>query len=152
LHERAGNTGVIHLHGSLHAPRCFDCGNLHELDADVSDEPEGGRRIMPPVCKHCGGYVRPGVVWFGELMPQGSLEAAMHATEREGCDVFFSVGASLAIYPAAELPFEAARRRACVIQINPVSTKLDEFATYNFQGKAGIVLPQLVQACWPVSD
>jgi NAD-dependent SIR2 family protein deacetylase len=51
-------------------------------------------------------------VWFGELMPQGSLEAAMHATEREGYDVFFSIGASLAIYPAVELPFEATRGEA----------------------------------------
>jgi NAD-dependent deacetylase len=73
----------------------------------------------------------------------------MQATEREGCDVFLCIGASLAIYPAAELPFEAARRGACVIQINPLSTKLDEVATYNFHGAAGDVMPAIVRACWP---
>ncbi len=61
----------------------------------------------------------------------------MHATEREACDVFFSIGTSLAIYPAAELPFEASRQGACVIQINPAPTRLDEVATYNLPGAAG---------------
>ena len=145
LHERAGNTGVWHLHGSLHAPRCFDCSQAHTVSSGIPQEPEGGRRLKPPVCTHCGGLIRPGVVWFGEGMPQIPLEAAMHATEREACDVFFSIGASLAIYPAAELPFEASRQGACVIQINPSPTRLDEVATYNLPGAAGKNMPVLIR-------
>jgi NAD-dependent deacetylase len=76
----------------------------------------------------------------------------MHATEREACDVFFSVGASLAIYPAAELPFESTRQGAMVIQVNPQATKLDSHTPYNFHGAAGNVMPAIVRACWPRAD
>lgn len=65
LHERAGSQGVIHLHGSLHAPRCAACGEPAEFAAAAAshgDEPETGRAIAPPACARCGAAVRPGVV------------------------------------------------------------------------------------------
>jgi NAD-dependent deacetylase len=66
LHERSGSTDVIHLHGSLHALRCFTCARPHRLVEGVPEEPEGGRRLPPLRCAHCGEAIRPGVVWFGE--------------------------------------------------------------------------------------
>ena len=72
----------------------------------------------------------------------------MRATEREACDVFFSVGTSLTIYPVAGLPFEAAHRGATVIQVNPQPTKLDEFADFNLHHPAAEVFPAIVRACW----
>ena len=65
LHERAGSSSVVHLHGSLHTPRCTVCSKPHRLPPDIPNEPEGGRRIEPPACLHCGHDIRPGVVWFG---------------------------------------------------------------------------------------
>lgn len=69
LHERAGSGSVIHLHGSLFAPRCFACARPARFPDEFPDEPEGGRRVAPPKCSHCGGRIRPGVVWFGETLP-----------------------------------------------------------------------------------
>lgn len=62
LHERAGSAEVIHLHGSLHAPRCFTCAAPYAGLSNQLDEPEEGRRLAPPCCEHCAGVVRPGVV------------------------------------------------------------------------------------------
>jgi len=149
LHERAGSTDVIHLHGSLASPHCFACARPHELPSDIPDEPHGGRRLEPPRCLHCGGRIRPGVVWFGESLPKDAWSAAMSAVEMEGCDLFFSIGTSAMVYPAAELPFTALRRQATVVQINPDLTQLDEVASISLHSAAADVLPRLVEAAWP---
>lgn len=148
LHERAGCAEVIHLHGSLFKPRCFACARPHALALAIPEEHEGGRRLEPPRCSHCNGRIRPGVVWFGESLPSTEWKMAMTAVEREGCDVFFSIGTSSMIYPAAELPFEARRRGATVVQINPEPTSLDEFANYNLTGLAEELLPKLLNSAW----
>lgn len=144
LHERAGSTGVIHLHGSLHHPRCFKCGNPYELPASIPDEPEGGRPLEPPLCKQCDGSIRPGVVWFGETMPELAWQRAEEAVLN--CDAIFSIGTSSLVWPASQLPEMAAIRGAKVIQINPNATALDKTTHYNFKGNAGDVLPALVAA------
>ena len=149
LHERAGSTDVIHLHGSLHQPRCFACARPHGPEPSTSDEPEEGRKIEPPVCTHCGGRVRPGVVWFGEQLASAAWAAAVHAIEQLKCDVFFSIGTSALVYPAAELPMKALQRGAVVIQINPDVTTMDKFATYNLRGTAASLLDELVKMAWP---
>jgi NAD-dependent deacetylase len=151
LHERAGSIHVLHLHGSLFQPRCIDCEQPHHFSDEIPDEPEGGRYLDPPRCDHCGGLIRPGVVWFGEAMPAGPWDGAINAVSRDGCDVFFSIGTSSLVYPAAELPFEAARRGATVVQINPTPTQLDSIATYNLTGAAGMVLPDLLQQAFWIS-
>lgn len=149
LHERAGNHAPIHLHGSMFKFRCIDCHLPFTMPPGIPEGVGEGVRLTPPRCPSCCGLIRPGVVWFGDFIPGESWEAAMSATEREACDVFFSIGTSLTIYPVAELPFEAARQGATVIQINPASTKLDKFATYNLQGAVGEILPILIRSCWP---
>lgn len=70
LHERAGSADPVRLHGSLRRPRCFACNRPHEFSPGIPEEPEGGRRLEPPRCGHCGGRIRPGVVWFGEELPR----------------------------------------------------------------------------------
>ena len=147
LHERAGSSNVLHLHGSLFAFRCSSCYEPYSIPPGIPDAGEGVR-ITPPRCAKCGSLVRPGVVWFGDVMPHDEWEAAMHATERESCDVFICVGSSLLIYPVAELPFEAVRQGATVIQVNPHPTKLDDVAHFSLHGAAGEVLPAIVRACW----
>ena|SRR5690625_2010853 len=146
LHERAGSRDVIHLHGSLHEPRCFDCGHPHALATDIPDEPEGGRRLKPPACLQCGGPVRPGVVWFGESLPQENWRRAQELAQE--CDVLFSVGTSSVVYPAAQLPHIAKSAGACVVQVNPDVTGLEGTADHDLRGKAGQVLPELVRAVW----
>ncbi|AGL15944.1 NAD-dependent deacylase [Actinoplanes sp. N902-109] len=140
LHEQAGSPAPIHLHGSLTAPRCARCGTPRPPDGPA-DEPAEGRRLTPPVCERCGGAVRPGVVWFGEALPEAALTAAAEAAA--SCDLLLTIGTSGLVYPAAEIPQVAARCGAWVIQVNPRPTPLDEVATVNLRGPAAEILPAL---------
>ena len=91
LHQRAGSTNVIEFHGNIHRNKCSHC---------QKPGPES-EAAQPPDCAHCGELLRPNVVWFGESIPRVALQAAAHAIET--CDVFFSVGTSSLVYPAAAL-------------------------------------------------
>lgn len=143
LHERAGSREVIHLHGSLHQPRCFDCGQAGDASLDAPSEPEGGRRLAPPRCLICGGALRPGVVWFGESLPASALTAAFEAAER--CDVLISVGTSGMVYPAAEVPRQAWRAGATVVHVNPQPEVTHRQREYALKGLAGEQLPKLLE-------
>jgi NAD-dependent deacetylase len=147
LHERAGSPAVLHLHGSLHAPRCARCARSYDLPPTLPNEPEGGRRLAPPRCLHCGGPIRPGVVWFGESLDPAVLTAAEAAAR--ACDLCLSVGTSSLVYPAAALPGTAQAAGATLVQVNPSPTPLDGIAHYNLRGPGGTVLQELLVAAWP---
>ncbi len=144
LHERAGCPTVLHLHGSLFRPRCFDCAREHRLPPGIPDEPEGGRRVPPPRCRHCDGPVRPGVVWFGECLPDDAWSLARRAAQE--CEALLSVGTSSVVWPAASLPEVAVERGALVVQVNPAPTSLDATASFSLHGNAGEVMPGLIAA------
>jgi len=143
LHERAGSLDVLHLHGRINKPFCFDCRHPYEYPPGVPDEPDRGRRLAPPRCNHCNGNIRPGVVWFGDNLPAAEWKIAVDETLR--CDVFICVGASLQVQPAAQLPFLASKHGALFIQINPNPISLNLQASINLNGTAGEVLPWLVE-------
>ena len=145
LHERAGSAEVLHLHGSLHSPRCFACGRPHALSPDVPDEPDGGRKLHPPSCIHCGGSIRPGVVWFGEDLPASELDRAFAATK--ACDALFAIGTSGLVQPAARIPLIAKQSGASVVEVNPTNTGLDGQWTWSLRGAAGEVMPSLAAPC-----
>lgn len=104
LHERAGSRNVLHLHGQLARPYCEQCGEPWTPPAAQSALEAHGTRIDPPQCMSCGGRVRPGVVWFGESLPELEWMAAKEAAAN--CEVFLCVGTSSLVYPAASLPFK----------------------------------------------
>lgn len=133
LHQRAGSRDVVEFHGNLFENRCAseDCV---VADADMSAE--------VPRCPACGGLLRPGVVWFGEAIPPAALQTAEHAVS--DCDVFFSIGTSSLIWPAASLAEVAAQTGATVVEINPDATPLTSQSHYRLQGKSGVILPELV--------
>ena len=147
LHERGGSVGVLHLHGSLHHPRCSVCGNTHTMPPGIPKEPDGGRRLCPPHCDHCGGAVRPGVVWFNEDLPVKELNHA-YAAARE-CDMLFAIGTSGLVQPAASIPSLAKRAGAMVVQVNPMGTQLDSACTWSLRGAAGEVLSNILQVTFP---
>jgi len=142
LHERAGST-PLRLHGSLFAPRCFECGAAAQSPPMLHAEQT---RLDPPRCA-CGGRIRPGVVWFGEALPEEALGAAFDAAAT--CDVLVSVGTSSVVYPAADIPHRAASAGAAILQVNPDRTALDAVATFSLRGAAGTILPGLVRTAWP---
>jgi NAD-dependent deacetylase len=134
LHQRAGSTHVYELHGSLLAHRCLDCDRPYELALDASTVPH---------CNACGGLIRPGVVWFGEMLPVDQWDHAEKAASK--CDIFFVVGTSAVVYPAAQLPFIASHNGAFVVEINRERTEFSSYADLSLQGKAGDVLPELLE-------
>lgn len=145
LHERAGSKGVIHLHGSLHSPRCMDCGAAYQSPLAILDLPQSGQRIEPPQCGACTGLIRPGVVWFGEMLPEIAWNAGLAAAEN--CDLFLSIGTSGMVYPAAELPLRALGRGSTVVHINPVPFEVSEDEHF-LQGPATHVMDELIAAAF----
>lgn len=142
LHWRAGSRELLELHGNMGRCRCFDCG-AYAMGWD-----EDGAR--PPCCGHCGGLLRPDVVWFGEGLPEQLLRAAYRATEQ--ADLFFSVGTSAGVQPAASLPLIARRRGAYVVEINEQETALALMADCWLRSSPGEVLPALAQYVMPQSE
>jgi NAD-dependent deacetylase len=145
LHERAGSRDVLHLHGQLERSYCRDCGELWTRSGQPSPDATG-TRLDPPVCTACGGLVRPGVVWFGESLPEREWRASTEAASR--CEVFFCVGTSSLVYPAASLTGVATDAGAVTVQINPNATDIDGAVTWSIRGLAGEVLPRVVEEAW----
>lgn len=142
LQERAGSAEVIHLHGSLQRPRCFACNRQFAgLEAEPR-EPQEGRRLEPPRCAHCGGPVRPGVVWFGEELPAQALQQAFAAAGN--CDLLLSVGTSGVVWPAAQIPGLALQAGAQVVHVNPQPVATCGEREHCLVGAAGVVLPDLL--------
>jgi NAD-dependent deacetylase len=147
LHERAGSHDVTHLHGQLERPRCFTCQCEPDAPLPIPNEPEAGRRVQPPACTHCGGPLRPGVVWFGESLPMDAIAHAFQAAEQ--CDLLISVGTSGVVYPAAEVPQVARRAGATILHINPAPDPLHGERDFALASAAGIALPTLIAAAFP---
>ena len=136
LHRTAGSENVLELHGNIMRSRCSVEG--------VEAQPRVDDESVPPLCPNCGAFLRPDVVWFGEALPEDVFAAASEAAR--GCDVFLSVGTSSLVYPAASLPSDAARSGAILVEVNPDATPLTPHADYALRGRAGEVLPALVEA------
>ena len=115
--------------------RCLGCGT-ESVNRAVS-LPE-----LPPRCS-CGGLLRPGVVWFGEALPEAVLRQAFAAAER--AQVFLVVGTSAVVQPAASLPLLARRAGGRVIEVNLDETPLSSDVDASFLGQAGELLPRLVE-------
>ncbi|MFN3339020.1 MAG: SIR2 family NAD-dependent protein deacylase [Dietzia sp.] len=139
LHERAGSTEVHHLHGSLFEHRCDQCGTPIE----VGPAPAGPvDRLAPPVCPRCEGRARPGVVWFGELLPVQPWDAAVSAIS--AASAVLVVGTSGLVHPAASLPGIAADNGIPVVEVNPGPSGLGRGVTVHLRATAGEALPTLL--------
>ncbi len=151
LHRRAGSGEVIELHGSLEAFRCFDGGHPYDIGHIEALAPAADSEVEPPACETCGSPIRPGVVWFGEMLPPGAVERAWHLVQQS--DAVLVIGTSSVVYPAAELPNVALAAGAKVIEINPQETPLTPRASLAWHATAAVALPELTAALgFPVSD
>ncbi|MBN2028958.1 NAD-dependent deacylase [bacterium] len=140
LHRRAGNRHILELHGNIMRSRCITCGQKEET-LDMFEKGE------LPRCT-CGGIMRPDVVWFGEMLPSDILNQAFQAAE--ACDLFFSIGTSAVVHPAASLPITALNQGAFVIEINIEPTVISGKLHESIIGKSGEVLPQLLKDIWGI--
>lgn len=133
LHQRAGNRDVIEFHGNLFEDRCHAEGCVVE----------SARQADVPICPRCGAYLRPGVVWFGEAIPETALNASF--TAAADCNVFLSVGTSSLVYPAAGLVDIARENDALVAEINPAPTTRASSYDFVIAANAGDALPKLLE-------
>lgn len=138
LHQAAGSRNVVPLHGDIRRVRCAECG-FHP-DAWDDDAPD------VPRCPSCGGLLRPDVVWFGENLPSEALSRALQVSGR--AQVFLVIGTSALVQPAASLWTLCAERGGAVAEINLEPTGISQLVDYGFYGRAGEILPALVQAVW----
>jgi NAD-dependent deacetylase len=135
LHQRAGSRDVVELHGNIDEVRCVSCPHR---------EPVRGRAPPDePRCPRCGNWLRPCVVWFGEMLPEDAVRRASEWAQR--CDVFMSLGTSGLVWPAAEFAHAARRGGAKVVEINLEPTPLTPQADLALAGKTGEILPKLVE-------
>ncbi len=137
LHERAGSSSLVRLHGSLWVLRCTSEGTEHE-DLRPKLEP------LPPRCTACGAMLRPGVVWFEEGLPMIEFGRAERAARE--AELVLVVGTSSSVYPAASLQTVAIQSGAYVVEINRERTPFSADASERLPGPAGVVLPALLQA------
>jgi len=130
LHERAGSTGVIHMHGELLKAHCASCGVVRDCREELSTDSRCG----------CAGALRPHVVWFGETpLYMDKIYAGLAAA-----DLFVAIGTSGAVYPAAGLVREARARglRCCELNLEP-SDNAAEFDDRRY-GPASEIVPSWV--------
>jgi len=134
LHERAGSSNVIRFHGSIWEVLCWNkCPTSPERWHDETVPfPQ-----VPPQCPHCKGLIRPGVVWFGEGIDPEVMRRSIEALD---CDLFFTIGTSSLVHPAASLIHEARRRGAYTVEINIEATPSAGLLDLALQGPAEEVL------------
>jgi NAD-dependent deacetylase len=137
LHRAAGSETVLELHGNIHRNKCVDCEQPFPENAMIDPD-------AIPICEKCGGKIRPDVVWFGEMLNQEVIERAWAESEQSG--VFFSVGTSALVHPAASLPLVAKRAGAVVVEVNPDTTPLTDLADFSVRAPSGEWLPHLLDA------
>ncbi|MFN0085577.1 MAG: SIR2 family NAD-dependent protein deacylase [Blastocatellia bacterium] len=139
LHQRAGNTNVIELHGTTVEVECLSCHDRISMDEAVARVEAGD---PAPECEWCGGLLKPATISFGQSMPAREMHLAAEACF--DCDVFLAVGSSLVVYPAASLPELAARNGASLIILNRTPTPLDGLADLVLREEIGTALPGLI--------
>jgi len=133
LHQIAGSSKVLELHGSIVKIKCTVCDYKDEILTEFSD--------IPPLCT-CGNILRPDVVWFGEGLPQDVWEEAIiHANS---CDVMIIAGTSLVVSPANTLPIYAKQNNAILIEINPDETIMTSDMDLSIRSTSATALPELV--------
>jgi NAD-dependent protein deacetylase/lipoamidase len=135
LHQRAGSQEVVEVHGSIRTAECLDCGAEAPLD-----------RAMPH-CPRCGAIMKPGVVMFGELLPEAAMERATELARSAG--LLLVVGSALEVYPVAGLPEETLAARGALAIVNRGATPYDSRADLKVAAGAGETLSRLLRAFQP---
>ena len=133
LHQKAGSSEVLELHGSIVKIKCTVCDFKDEIMTKFSE--------IPPLCK-CGNILRPDVVWFGESLPEEIWKHAI--VQASQCDMMIIAGTSLVVSPANTLPIYAKQNNAYLIEINPEKTEMSSEMDLIINDTSANVLPKIV--------
>jgi NAD-dependent deacetylase len=141
LHQGAGNgpAKVFELHGNMRWIRCLDCGGRFPLEEILQRK---GESEEVPVCGRCAGILKPDVIFFGETLPEETLQEATWRASH--CDLLLVVGSSLVVYPAAYMPLYAKQAGARLVIINLSPTPADKLADVVIHDSAGEVMGRIL--------
>jgi NAD-dependent deacetylase len=131
MHQRAGSKNVIELHGSVWRLKCPE----HDIFEDI------GNTYRNYKCEKCGTWLRPDIVWFGDMLNHEVIQQAISAIST--CDIFISIGTSGVVYPAAGFPEIAKNNGAFCIEINPEPSLISHIYDKNIRECASVALKQL---------
>ena len=135
LHQRAGSSHVLELHGSIIRIKCTVC--------DFEDEIPSSFENLPPKCSRCGNILRPDVVWFGEPLPQKVWNQAM--IEANTCEIMIVAGTSLVVSPANTLPVYAKQNNAFLIEVNTEQTQMSSDMDLSLRTTSAKALPSIIK-------
>ena len=141
LHHRAGNSQeiIIELHGNMERVVCLDCGRYLENEHILNRLLQGE---AVPDCDDCSGIIKPDAVFFGEPMPMEEMNRAHQSVA--SCDLCFSIGSSLVVYPAAGFPLMAKKQGGRLVIINREPTSADTFADLVIHDSAGTIMEEIM--------
>lgn len=144
LHQRAGATDVIELHGNIFTATCMRCYHIFASDRFIHALIEQGQ---VPICPDCGSILKPNAILFGEALPAQALMAAKRAAHH--CDLMIVIGSSLEVAPASDLPLAALQRNAKLIIVNRDPTHIDRHADVIIRDDLAVAVPQMAARCLP---
>ena len=166
LHQRAGSEQVLELHGNIHQVVCLDChavftrafvqsqlveANPGLAGIDAQPAPDGDAHLEPaalaefhiPWCVHCGGMLKPDVVFFGDGVPAGRTREALDAMDR--ADALLVVGSSLMVFSGFRFCRMAADTRKPIAAVNLGKTRADDLLAFKVAQSAEQVLPAVLE-------
>ncbi|MER3447862.1 MAG: hypothetical protein C4291_13990 [Candidatus Dadabacteria bacterium] len=140
LHQEAGSSRVHELHGTLRQGVCLSCSSISLMDEAMERVISGEN---PPLCRGCGGIIKPNAVFFGEMLPRVPWESALELTRQS--DLFVVLGSSLQVSPANVLPDIALKAGAKLVIINLTPTPYDGDADLLIRHKIGELASLVLQ-------
>ncbi len=142
LHLAAGTDPdrLVEIHGTIRETACLNCGDRRPM-RETLDRVTAGE--ADPPCRACGGILKSATISFGQNLDPALLARADDAAS--ACDLFLAVGTSLTVYPVARLPELALEAGARLVIVNAEPTALDGRADAVMRGRAGAILPALVE-------
>ena len=142
LHTIAGSESVVEVHGTGREAVCLDCDERSPIVPQLDAFTDTG---VPPRCD-CGGLLKPATISFGQQLDSMTVYQAMRAAE--GCDLVVAMGTTLSVYPAADIPLQAARRGVPYVIINQGATEHDSlpYVTLRIEASVGPTFSQAVKA------
>ena len=139
LHERAGTPSerLVHLHGDLFLNRCTSC--------DYSDHESISEAGLPPRCPQCDNAVlRPGVVWFGEMLDRKVVVRIEDFVRSTACSLVLVVGTTATFHYIIDWALRAKRQGGLLVEVNPEETEISEAADVVYRERAAAVLPEII--------
>jgi len=142
LHQASGFApkDVIELHGNTTYAACLDCAERYELPW-VRQRMDAANGCAPD-CPSCGGFIKTATISFGQAMPDAAMQRAQDLAL--SCDLFFAIGSSLQVWPAAGFPLMAKRNGARLVIINREATEFDDVADLVVRQDIGTVLEPFI--------